>query len=212
MPKKLLLLIISLLAITILSVFIVVVLPERAFQKDELVEIPTTLSEPLITFVDPIRGNKDAKITIVEFGDFACALCKSIEPALQAVISEAPNKRRLIWKDAPNVNEHAETFTASMAARCAQDQGKFWEYHDRLMLPGTSLNAENLVNIAVQLELNEASFQSCMASDVTRPIVQHTLEEAFALDISGTPTIFLNGVEYTGPLTIEGINSAIDSL
>ena len=69
MPKKLLLLIISLLAITILSVFIVVVLPERAFQKDELVEIPTTLSEPLITFVDPIRGNKDAKITIVEFGD-----------------------------------------------------------------------------------------------------------------------------------------------
>ena len=94
--KYIFLTIASILALTILGVFVLVLLPERVLLDPELSAIPESIDEPVITFIDPIRGSEDAKITIVEYGDFACPLCQSIEPDIATLIAEAPRQRRLI--------------------------------------------------------------------------------------------------------------------
>lgn len=203
------LLLFTILGAAVLGVFLVVLLPDKALQDKELEEVPQELTEPNITFIDPIRGSIGAKITIVEYADYGCPLCRSVEPALQQFIAEAPNKRRLVWKDVASESLGIESLNASMAARCAQDQGKFWEYHDVLMSSSLSFTAERLSNIATQLELDSQTFENCMAQGVARPIVQHTTEEALALGITGTPTLFINGVEYTGAITVEALEQAV---
>lgn len=212
MNNKVLLLILSLLAITTLAIFTVVLIPKNALQNKEMEEVPEKLSKPPVSFIDPIRGNVKADITIIEYGDFECALCKTLEAELSAVIEDAPSKRRLVWKDAPNEGAHPNSFIASMSARCAQDQGKFWYMHDEMLSIGFNANASNIRNLAQELGLNMDTFDKCMSSEVTRPVVQHTLDEAVALGIESTPTIYINNVEYTGPLTREGIILVIEAL
>lgn len=210
--KYIFLTIATVLALTILGVFVLVLLPERVLLDPELSAIPESIDEPVITFIDPIRGSEDAKITIVEYGDFACPLCQSIEPDIATLIAEAPRQRRLIWKDAPNVAIHPEAFTLAQAARCGQDQGKFWEFHDALLGSSLNPNASQLRTIAENLGIDGETFTACMASGVTRPVVEHTLDEAVALDIASTPAIFINGVLYEGPLTLTGLREYIEEL
>jgi protein-disulfide isomerase len=214
MPKGILLAIMSVLSITVLTVFILVVLPDKAFEdKAELEDVPEILSEPRITFIDPIFGSEDANITIVEYGDYLCPLCQTIAPELKALIEEAPRKRRLIWKDAPNIEVHDSAITIAMAARCAQNQGEFWTYNNKILESHGSIStAEQLKNLALQIGLDESRFTSCMISEVTRPVVLHTLQEAIAVGATGTPTLFINGKLYTGAITKDAINAYIESL
>lgn len=213
MGKKILFLsVLSLVAATILGVFLLVLLPDKALQPQALQTVPAQLDAPEITFLDPVRGNPEAKITVIEYGDFACPLCQRAESELAAFIAEAPKQRRLVWKDAPNTAAHPEAFTLSMAARCAQDQGAFWAYHDELFAAGGNLNASQLRLLAEQLSLDGEAFASCMASGITRPIVQHTLDEAIALNIPSTPAIYINGVVYTGPITLVDLQNAVRGL
>lgn len=213
MGKKLLFIFVSgLLALTVLGVFLLVVLPDRVLQEQELEEVPDAISEPSVTFIDPVRGSTSARVSIVEYGDYACGLCKTLEPTLTALVAEAPRQRQLVWKDAPNVGLHPEAFDLAMAARCAQDQGVFWEYHDQLMSTTTTPNAAQMLQIAEALGMDGDTFTSCMASEAPRPIVQHTLDEAIALQITSTPALFLNGVLYEGPMTAEAIREAVEAL
>ncbi len=204
----------SVVSITVLSVFILVLLPDKAFEeKAQLPDVPDTLDEPRITFIDPIRGDRDANITIVEYGDYLCPLCQSIAPDIRELIEEAPRRRRFIWKDAPNIDVHDSAMTIAMASRCAQDQGVFWDYHDRLLdSQGSITTADQLRNLALQIGMDEQRFTNCMASEITRPVVLHTLQEAIAVGATGTPTIFINGELYTGALSKEAITTHIKSL
>ena len=210
--QRLILAILGVLAVAVLAIFVIVLLPEQALKNSALTPIPESIAEPVITFIDPIRGKEDASVTLVEYGDYTCPLCQTLEPDLQTLIAEAPGRRRLVWKDAPNVGLHPEAFTASMAARCAQDQESFWAYHDQLMADSLVPNAERLSAIAQQIGLDATAFENCMASEITRPVVQHTLDEAFALGIESTPLFFLNGIRYSGPLTLEGFRKTIQEL
>lgn len=203
----------GILGLTVLVVLLLAVLPERAFAPSELEEIPATLDAPEITFIDPVRGNPDARVTIVEYGDYLCPLCQQLAPDLQALVEEVPQKRRFVWKDAPNTDAHPEAMIVALAARCAQDQGAFWPYYDALFAArGTLSSALELEQLAAQLNLDVGAFANCMASEVTRPVVLHTLQEAISLGLTGTPTFYINGTLYTGPLTKSGIEDYIEKL
>lgn len=212
MPKSLLLIFVSILALVVLVVFTSVVLPNPSRRPAGLTTVPDQLSEPPITIIDPIRGNPDANVTIVEYGDYVCPECHVVEPVLSQLIAEAPHQRRLVWKDAPNTQLHPLSATAAMAARCAQDQGAFWAYHDALLASNSTITAESLATLANTLNLNVDSFDRCMSEEVTRPVVEHTLEEAISLGVNGTPAIFLNGALYEGALTLEALRAAIQAL
>lgn len=215
MPRAILLAVLSVLAVTVLVIFVIVLLPKSAFERGDeaLADIPETLTEPRLTFIDPVRGAQNAAVTIVEYGDFLCPLCQSIAPDLRAIVEAAPARRRFIWKDAPDTNAHPAAITVAMAARCAQDQGAFWPYYDRLMeARGAYATAEQLQTLATEGALNASVFSACMSAQVTRPVVLHTLAEAFALGVDGTPALYINGVVYTGALTRTAMEAYLESL
>lgn len=80
----------------------------------------------------PSKGAQNAKITLVEYSDFECPFCARADPTVKKIFETYPNEIRLVYKQFPLLNIHPNTMKASEAALCAKDQGKFWEYHDKL--------------------------------------------------------------------------------
>ena len=159
------------------------------------------VTEPSITFIDPVLGNATAKATVVIYGDYGCDTCATLDATLVDILADDyPNDLRIVWKDMPNTSQHPEALNAAIAARCAGDQGKFWEYNALLLANQAALGAELYSTIAIQLGLKASSFASCNSQQTPAPIIQQTYEEGLALGVSATPTIFINGMRYTGAI------------
>ena len=165
------------------------------FTDEELITAPS------ITIVDPRVGNENAPITIVLYSDYACPSCANVEQMLVAFLVKHPQDVRLVWKDMPNETRHAQAMPAAIAARCAGKQEKFWEYHDALFAQQSALSPELYLSLATALNLDSPSFSSCIEKESTRPLVERTLAEGLALQVTATPTLFINGQRFTGSLS-----------
>ncbi len=159
------------------------------------------ITTPTITFIDPVLGKADAKVTLVVFSDYGCGACASFDKTLVNLVADSfPNDLRVVWKNMPNTSQNKEAMNAAMAARCAGDQNQFWQYHTLLMANQVSLNATLYTSLADQLKLKPDVFSTCLTNATPAPIIQQTYEEGIALGISATPTFFLNGSRYTGSI------------
>lgn len=167
---------------------------------------------PTVTIADPSIGADSARVTIVNFGDYQCDGCAKLDETLTAVAATFPGDIRLVWKDMPNDSVHAEALNAAVAARCADKQDKFWEYHAYLFANQSSLSADLYTALADQLGLKASTFARCIEKQETLALVQKSYDEGVALNIAATPTIFLNGTRYTGSMTESAITSTVRSL
>ncbi|MCL4813674.1 MAG: thioredoxin domain-containing protein [Vicinamibacteraceae bacterium] len=156
------------------------------------------------------RGPDNAKITIVEFSDFHCPFCRRVQPALTQVLERYPNDVRLVYKDFPLDSLHPQARDAAEAARCAGDQGKFWEYHDALYASGPDASPAALKAHAEKVGLDAAAFERCLASDTHAAAVQRDAEEAEALGATGTPAFFINGRFVSGALPLDAFVRIIE--
>lgn len=169
-----------------------------------------TLTEPTVTFVNPSRGPIDAKVTIVEFGDFECSACRDLMPALETVLKTYPKDIRLVWKDLPNDSAHEEAIPAAVAAHCADRQGAFWQFHDILFQRQGYLSEDQYTKIANELKLDTERFNSCIQDEDTFPIVQKDKEEGLALGLVATPTIFVNKEKLIGAVDVQELLQIIE--
>ena len=169
------------------------------------------LETPTVTVADPIRGPKNAPVTIVEFGDFLCPYCAAAEPTLMEFLAAHPNEVRLVWKDFPIKDKHPLAEEAALAARCAEEQKKFWEYHDLLFTNQESLSPSMLVRIAQELNLDLARFENCQRDKTGLPRVERGLEEGIALAIDGVPYLFINGKRLSGTATRAALEEAFQN-
>jgi protein-disulfide isomerase len=151
----------------------------------------------------PVRGAADAPVTLVEFSDFHCPFCKQVQATLKQLLERYPAKVRLVYRDFPLDSLHPQARRAAEAARCAQDQGKFWEYHDLLFAGPTSASPEDLERFAGQVGLDTAAFESCLSRGVHRVAVQRDLDEGARLGVTGTPAFFINGRPLSGAQPLE---------
>ena len=119
-----------------------------------------------------MRGTENARVTIVKFEDFQCPFCKAAQSTIQDLLKQYDGKVRLLHKDLPLDDVHPQARQASEAARCARDQGKSWEYHDKLYSYSPKLSAEDLKSYAKEIGLNVESFDQCFASGKYRGAVQ----------------------------------------
>ncbi|HEY3167723.1 MAG TPA: thioredoxin domain-containing protein, partial [Candidatus Binatia bacterium] len=119
-------------------------------------------------------------------------------------------KVRLVHKDLPLDAIHPQARQAAEAARCAGEQGKFWEYHDKLYANSPKASAEELKSYAKEIGLNTASFDQCFTSGKFRDLVQKDLSEGAQLGLTGTPTFFINGREISGAQPVEAFAAIID--
>lgn len=143
-----------------------------------------------------IRGSKNAPVTLVEFADYECPYCSKVNPLLQKMEQEYGSRLTIVYKDFP-LPMHKDSEKAAEAARCAGDQGKFWEYHD-LLFTSHELDIPSLKEQAGKLKLNQAKFDTCLDSGAQAAAVKKDLEEGQRLGLTGTPSFFVNNHFYSG--------------
>lgn len=156
----------------------------------------------------PPLGNAKAAITIVEFSDYECGFCKRAEPTVKEVLKIYGDKVRIAYRDFP-LDFHANARPASEAAHCAAEQGKFWEYHDKLMA-ASDLSATNLKAMAKTAALDETKFDECVAADRFDAEIDKDLAAGQAAGVKGTPAFFVNGRMLDGAQPLEKFREIID--
>jgi protein-disulfide isomerase len=163
-----------------------------------------------VTADDPAIGSASAPVTLVEFSDFQCPFCQRVAPTLKQVKDTYGDKVRVVWKDFPLTQIHPQAFKAGEAAHCAADQGKFWEYHDRLFANQQALQPNDLKKYAADLGLDAAAFGTCLDTSKYGERVRDGVAEGSRLGVNSTPTIYINGRVLSGAQPYEVISSVID--
>jgi protein-disulfide isomerase len=157
------------------------------------------------------RGPKDAPVAIVEFSDFQCPFCKAARPAVNEIMARYTGKVRWVFRDYPIETLHPTAPKAHEAARCAGEQGKFWEYHDLLFERSPSHSPEQLKQYARDLKLDGPAFAQCLESGKYQAEVAHDVQEGTRLGVSGTPTFVINGRFIEGEQSIAELQKLVES-
>lgn len=158
-----------------------------------------------------IAGNKNAQIKLVVYSDFECPFCKRFYPTFKKLLTEYDDKVSFEYKHYP-LDFHPNAQKAAEASECAGDQGKFWQYHDKIFENQESLSFASLKQWAKDIGLNPGSFNSCLDSGKYAAKVRADFSEGQSLGVSGTPTVFINGEKIVGAQPYETFEAAIDKL
>lgn len=161
-----------------------------------------------------IIGEADAPIVIQEFADFRCPHCKDAATTLTPnIITEYVNTGKVRFEYIPVTVINEESVLSGQAALCAEDQGRFWTYHEKLFerQGREQFNIENLVKWAAQLGLDEASFRNCLASSQYTDELNANMREFQASGGTGTPTFLVNGQLLNGTVSWEEMKATIDA-
>ena len=155
------------------------------------------------------RGTPTAPVSVVMFSDFQCSACAATHPVLQKVLAEYGDKIRFVVRNFPLTRIHENAYRAALAARAALAQGKFFEYTDILYRNQTALDTESLKRYAAELGLNLQQFELDLQSEKTSQAVQKDIADGKSYGITGTPTVYVNGVKVR-VTTADGFREAID--
>ncbi len=155
---------------------------------------------------DHIRGAVNAKVTLVEFGDFQCPACGSYEPIVRQVMSDNKDILRIVFRQFPLTSIHQNSLVASKATEAASLQGKFWEMHDMLYDKqkdwSSSSDARSVItDYAKALGLDVNKFSKDMDDKTLEDKIMAQYKEGVDLGVQGTPTFFLNGKKIDNPQT-----------
>jgi predicted DsbA family dithiol-disulfide isomerase len=145
----------------------------------------------------PSKGNPGAPVLLVEFADFQCPACRAARPIVEEALKKHDGQARLVFKNFPlSIHQYGEKL--ARAARAAQNQGKFWEMYGALFDNQERISPPVIDELAKGLGLDMAKFQKDMDSEATADAVSRDRKQGEQLDIQSTPTIFINGRQFTG--------------
>jgi protein-disulfide isomerase len=141
----------------------------------------------------PTRGPATAPVTIVEFSDFECPYCGGLFPTLKQVEKNYPEQVRIVYRQFPLTNIHPHAQKAAEASLCANEQQKFWEFHDSMFGNQRELSIPDLKQRAVDLKLKTQEFNQCLDSGRHTAAIQADIQEGARNGVTGTPALFING-------------------
>ena len=152
------------------------------------------IADVSIGFLEPLGSGN---IRVIEFSDFQCPACKGAEPAVKEIIDEHKEDIEFYYRNFP-LEMHENSMIAALAGSCANEQEKFWEYHDLLFANQNNLDKESLKGYAEQLNLNIDEFNECLDSKKYKEEVQKDISDGVKAGVKGTPTFFVNGKKVEG--------------
>ncbi len=165
----------------------------------------------------PTKGAKNPKVRIVEFADFECPACAEVAPMLDQIVSSHSNEVALQYRYFPLTSIHPNAMNAAIAAEISNTQGKFWQMHDLLFENQNSWASlsdptDMFAKFAVLTGQSEAQFKQAYTSNKSSYManINTDLNEANALGLPGTPSIYINNVLYQGNLTQTDLTSAVN--
>ncbi|HUJ21811.1 MAG TPA: thioredoxin domain-containing protein [Bryobacteraceae bacterium] len=173
----------------------------RAELARRMSEAPPMLDEAVKIPIDgaPSKGPADAKITLVEFSDFQCPFCAVAVTNINRLMTKHPAEIRLVFKQFP-LDIHSQAEIAAEAALAAHAQGKFWPMHDKLYANFRQISQEKIYQWAQEIGLDLVRFTMDMKSRKYKTEVQKEMVEGEQAGVSGTPTLFVNGKHFNGPV------------
>lgn len=198
---------------------------EAKMMKNQLVE-PSVQPISISIDDDPIRGDQNAPIIIVEFSDFQCPFCARFQVQTLPLILEQyvdTGKVKFVYRDFPIQNSHPNAMPAAVASECAHEQDKYWKYHDMLFenqgvwnKVETASAIEIFKEFAIKLDLNQEQFNSCLDSGKYIEEISNDLKDGRNYGVTGTPGFFIGNedigfVKLNGAQPFEAFKSVIDS-
>ncbi|MBV9761560.1 MAG: thioredoxin domain-containing protein [Acidobacteriaceae bacterium] len=168
---------------------------------DDPVSIPTSGA--------PVLGPANAPVTLVEFSDFQCPYCIAAVPEIKALLEAYPTQVKLIFKQYP-LDIHSRAEFAATAAIAAHQQGKFWALHDA-MFATRNLSRDNILTLAQKAGLDMKRFESDLDSTLVRETILRDIQDGDRAGVEGTPTLFVNGKRYNGPIVENTLKPVLEA-
>lgn len=175
-----------------------------------------TPSQPVKAVVasDHIRGNKDAKVTMIEYSDFECPYCKRFSPSVDQALKDFPKDVRLVYRHFPLRSLHPSAQKAAEASECAAKvggEGAFWKMHDKLIAMDP-MSVDAMKQAAKDIGIDQGKFSTCLDGNEMANAVSQSLSEGGAAGVQGTPTTFVNGQELSGAVPYDGAGGLKEAL
>lgn len=164
---------------------------------------------PPLSDEDHTLGPENAPVELVEFGDYECPYCGAAQPAVREIRQQMGDRLRYGFRNFPLTQVHPFAEQAAEAAEAAGGQGKFWQMHDLLFQNQQALQLADLLGYAQQLGLDMNRFQRDLQEHTYLPRIRRDYESGVASGVPGTPTFFINGQMYQGPVDANSLLRAM---
>ena len=157
----------------------------------------------------PYKGSNNAPVTVVAFIDYQCSHCAEVLPIFQQLLDQYEKKLKLVFKNFPP-GPNQISFTAATAALAANEQNRFWEYHEKLFADAGSLDENKIQALARDLGLDMEKFKADMQRSDIQDLVKRDVKEGLVLGVSDIPAVFVNG-RRVGDLNLVDLQKLIES-
>ncbi len=157
----------------------------------------------------PLKGAKDAQVTIVQFSDYQCPFCSRVEPTIEKVMTEYKGKVRVAWRDLP-LPFHPNAMPAAVAAKAAGEQGKYWEMHDKIFADQQHMDRATYEKYAGELGINMGKFKAALDANKGKEAIEADAAAGNKIGARGTPAFFINGKFLSGAQPFEAFKAKID--
>lgn len=159
----------------------------------------------------PGIGPEDAEIVLVEFSDYQCPYCKRWhDQVYKPLMAAYPGQIRLVYRNLPLTSIHPQAMSAAVAALCADEQGAFWPFHEKLFSDELGLSREAYLQYASGLALDGEAFETCIDSGKFDAFIQEDMDFSLNLGVRSTPTFFVNGLAVVGAQPLDVFKQLID--
>src|SRR3989344_3001017 len=169
------------------------------------------ITDLFIYKTSPVLGGAGAPITIFEFSCFGCPASRDSQPVLKQVLEKYAGQVKLIWKDLPLPDLYPGSELAHLAARCAQNQDKFWPYQAELWTNQNDFSLANLKKIGQDVGLDADELATCVKAGELRKLIDADVSEAAQLLISGAPHFYINSQEIFGLAALKDFEKIIEA-
>jgi protein-disulfide isomerase len=184
--------------------------PAKCDHCDGVDTVPDSVKvESIALGASPARGPENAPVTVVVFSDFECSFCAKGEATMRELEAAYPGKVRFVFKNAP-LPMHPHARLAAKAALAANEQGKFWAYHDALFAQQDALDRAGLERAAQQVGLDLPRFRTALDGPQLDAVIDADLAEARRVEVKGTPAFFVNGRNLQGAQPLAAFRAKVD--
>ncbi|HKB43034.1 MAG TPA: DsbA family protein [Chitinophagaceae bacterium] len=159
---------------------------------------------------DHIQGPANARITLVEYGDFQCPYCGMAYPIIKNIQAEFGKKLRFVFRHFPLPDAHPMALPAAIASEAAARQQRFWEMHDMIYERQSALSSYAFAEFATELDLNITQFKMDLQDEILAEIVESHFESGIRSGVNGTPSFYINGYKYNGSNDYDSLYIAIE--
>jgi protein-disulfide isomerase len=171
--------------------------------------VSPTLAVAIDLARDHVLGSRDAPVTLLEYGDYECPDCGAAYPLLRELQARFPRQLLFVFRHFPLFTIHQHASQAAQAVEEAAVQGKFWPMHDLLYTNQKHLDLSDLTHLALRLGLEIYQFEAALSSGIHRRRVEEDYQGGLRSGVHKTPTLFINGNLYDGPITVEALGAEI---